>query len=32
MRAIIAPIGLTTKKNTAAAIATNWITSVMKAP
>jgi hypothetical protein len=28
----IAWIGWTTKKNTAAAIATNWITSVMNAP
>ena len=31
-RLIIACIGLTMKKNTAAAMATNWITSVMNAP
>ena len=29
---MIASIGLTTKKKTAPAIATNWITSVMNAP
>ena len=27
-----APTGFTTKKNTAAAIATRWMTSVMNAP